>query len=60
MTLLSERTFTQSLLQGEEDPLSSRELANVKAEIPDTLRRHYIILQLKPALQPPELKSVVS
>lgn len=52
--------FTQSQLQGEEDPLSGTELANVKAEIPDTLKRDYIILRLESALQPPKLKSVVS
>lgn len=55
-----ERMFTQSLLHGEEDPLSSTELVNVKAEIPNTLKRHYIILQLKSALWPPQLKAVVS
>lgn len=52
--------FTQSLLRGEEDALSSTELANVKAEVPDTLKSHYIILQLESALQPPKLKSVAS
>lgn len=50
----------QSVFQGEEDYLSSTELANVKAGIPDTLRRHYITLQLTSALQSLKLKSVVS
>jgi len=46
--------FLQSVLQGEEVPLSSTELANVKAGIPDMLKKHHI------TLQPLKLKFVVS